>query len=210
MMSNSTAELRKKHSKKKKKILKWFFGQTNLKYHKIVMLIFKVGMGKSLAKSDQFWNNISASSWDYGTFYIGNQRRLRRACANLARAFAVGTHEVWMKTKDLTKNQTSSPTGWLRMCVWRISLRRTKISWDGSFTLLQTFVVFLSLSRIFSGLFSANDMQCFFSNNKWYYDTIYYNQRPLALHPALPNFTLFNMEKVNSITTVKYRSLTNW
>ena len=34
-----------------------------------------------------------------------------------------------------TKNQTSSPTGWLRMCVWRMSLWRTKsvvISWDGS------------------------------------------------------------------------------
>ena len=34
-----------------------------------------------------------------------------------------------------TKNQTSSPTGWLRMHVWRMSLRRTKntiISWDGS------------------------------------------------------------------------------
>ena len=34
-----------------------------------------------------------------------------------------------------SKQQTSSPTGWLRMRVWRMSLRRTKsaiISWDGS------------------------------------------------------------------------------
>ena len=34
------------------------------------------------------------------------------------------------------KNQTSSSTGWLRMRVWRMSLRRTKsamISWAGSF-----------------------------------------------------------------------------
>ena len=33
------------------------------------------------------------------------------------------------------QNQTSSPTGWLRMHVWRMSLRRTKstiISWAGS------------------------------------------------------------------------------
>ena len=32
------------------------------------------------------------------------------------------------------KNQKSIPTGWLRMRVWRMSLRRTKstISWDGS------------------------------------------------------------------------------
>ena len=37
------------------------------------------------------------------------------------------------------KNQTSSPTGWLRMRDWRMSLRRTKstiISWDGSFILI--------------------------------------------------------------------------
>ena len=36
--------------------------------------------------------------------------------------------------KGPTKNQTSSPTGWLRMRVWKMSLRRTKsaiISWDG-------------------------------------------------------------------------------
>ena len=35
-----------------------------------------------------------------------------------------------------TKNQTSSTTGWLRMRVWRMSLRRTKstiISWHGSY-----------------------------------------------------------------------------
>ena len=37
--------------------------------------------------------------------------------------------------KGLTKSLTSSPTGWLRMNVWRMSLQRTKstiISWDGS------------------------------------------------------------------------------
>ena len=45
-----------------------------------------------------------ASSWDYGIYHIGDQRRL-------------------------------IPTGWLRMCVWRMSLRRTNrtiISWAGS------------------------------------------------------------------------------
>ena len=38
------------------------------------------------------------------------------------------------------KNQTTSPTGWLHMRVWRMSLRRTKstvISRDGSNTILQ-------------------------------------------------------------------------
>ena len=37
------------------------------------------------------------------------------------------------------KNQTSSPTGWLRMCVWRFSLRRAKsaiISWAILYSLI--------------------------------------------------------------------------
>ena len=33
----------------------------------------------------------------------------------LARAFAVRTHKVWKQMSGMTKNQTSSPTGWLRM-----------------------------------------------------------------------------------------------
>ena len=41
-------------------------------------------------------------------------------------AFAVCTHEVWKLTKGSTSNQTSSPTGWMRMRVWRMHLRRTK------------------------------------------------------------------------------------
>ena len=45
---------------------------------------------------------------------------------SLARAFTVRTHEVRRKTKGPTKNQTSSPTGWLRMCVWSSRLRRTE------------------------------------------------------------------------------------
>ena len=55
---------------------------------------------------------------------------------SLARDFAVRTHEVWKYTKGQTKTQISSSTGWLRMRVWRISLRRTKsaqTSWVGSY-----------------------------------------------------------------------------
>ena len=58
---------------------------------------------------------------------------------SLARAFAVRPHEVWKQTKGPTKYQTSSPTGWLHMRVWRLHLRRTKsaiISWAGSFDLM--------------------------------------------------------------------------
>ena len=45
---------------------------------------------------------------------------------SLDRAFAVHTHKVWKQTKGRTKNQTSSPTGWLHMNIWRKSFRRTK------------------------------------------------------------------------------------
>ena len=55
--------------------------------------------------------------WDYGTYHIGDQRRLRRA---------IHTHVIWKQTKGSTKYQTSSPTGWLCMRVWRMSLWRTK------------------------------------------------------------------------------------
>ena len=51
-------------------------------------------------------------------------------------------HGVWKWTKGPTKNQTARPTGWLlRMCVWRMSLQRTKstiITWAGSFSFTKT------------------------------------------------------------------------
>ena len=81
---------------------------------------------------------IWASSWDYGTYHIGDQRRLRRDCASAQSLQSLHCSPTWSMavTKGPTKNQTSSPTGWLRMRVWRMSLRRTKsaiISWAGSF-----------------------------------------------------------------------------
>ena len=77
---------------------------------------------------------IWASSWDYCIYHIGDQQgSVEPAHARiLARAFAVCTHQVWKKTKGLTKHQISSPTVWLCMRVWRMSLRRSKsaiISW---------------------------------------------------------------------------------
>ena len=53
---------------------------------------------------------IWASSWDYGTYHVGDQRRLSRAYASAqSRQSAVRTHEVWKSTKGPTKNQMSSP-----------------------------------------------------------------------------------------------------
>ena len=45
-------------------------------------------------------------------------------------------HMKYGSRRKPAKSQTSSLTGWLRMRVWRMSLRRTKstiISWDGLF-----------------------------------------------------------------------------
>ena len=62
---------------------------------------------------------IWVSSWGYGTYHIGDQRRLRRACASVQ-------------------------SGWLRMRVWIRSIRRMKsaiISWAGSFHKLLTLIL---------------------------------------------------------------------
>ena len=57
-----------------------------------------------------------ASSWDYGTYHIADQRRLRRDCTgepahprSLTKTFAVRIHEVWKQTKDPTKIRNLAP-----------------------------------------------------------------------------------------------------
>ena len=89
-----------------------------------------------------------------------SHRRPAKAQASLARAVAVRTHEFWKETKGPTKHQTSSPTGRLRMRIWRMNLRKTEstiISWYGSF-------IFLCLQfrekvplAIFAGMMAEND-----------------------------------------------------
>ena len=72
-----------------------------------------------------------ASSWDYGTYHIGDQRRL-----SLEPSLVTHTE---VQTKGPTKNQTSSSTAWLCMRVRRMSLQRTKstiISWHGSLMII--------------------------------------------------------------------------
>ena len=87
------------------------------------------------------WIEIWASSWDYGTCHIGDQRRLRRACASAQSLQSLCCSHTWSMEvdEDTTKNQTSSRTGWQGMRVWKMSLRR-KISviiwsWHDSFIL---------------------------------------------------------------------------
>ena len=80
---------------------------------------------------------IWAGSWDYGAYHIGDQRRLRRACALRWWSMAVDDGS--------DQNQTSSPTGWPRMRFWKMSLMRTKstiISWVGSIYITRSFRLF--------------------------------------------------------------------
>ena len=73
---------------------------------------------------------------------------------------------IWYGSRwSPTKNQTSSPTGWLCMCVWRMSLRRTKstiISWDGSYVVTENYrKLFLNYLQIPS--LSSTDVLSYFS-----------------------------------------------
>ena len=80
----------------------------------------------SYCKHPKNWDTYNwASSWDYGTYHICDQQRLRPEPAHvrsLATAFAVRSHEL----RKWTKGQTSSTTGWLHMRIWRMNLLRTK------------------------------------------------------------------------------------
>ena len=74
-----------------------------------------------------------ASSLHYGSYRTGDQRRLKRACPVSPNLRC--SHTQTMEVDGQTKNQTSSPTGWLHMRIWNMNLRRTKsaiISWAGS------------------------------------------------------------------------------
>ena len=79
-----------------------------------------------------------ASSWDDNTYHIGDQRRLRRPCASAQshQSLRCTAHMKYGSRRRVKpKCRHLAPTGWLCMCVWRMSLQRTKstiISWHGS------------------------------------------------------------------------------
>ena len=72
-------------------------------------------------------------------------------------------HMNYGSRRWMTKNQTSSPTGWLRMRIWRMNLRRTKsakISWLGSY------IVWTAMKRyFFSTKLINSDSICAPENN---------------------------------------------
>ena len=67
---------------------------------------------------------IWACSWDYGTYHIRYQGRLRWACTSVQSRQSLRCSQTWSAEVDKgpTKNQTSSPIGWLCMHVGRMSL----------------------------------------------------------------------------------------
>ena len=108
---------------------------------------------------------IWASSWDYGTYRIGDQ------CAVSPEPLLFANIKYGSRQKSLTKNQTSSPVGWLCMRVWRMSLWGTKsavISRVGSFGLQNIGDPYCSLvihtvrwwSTLYIGLVKGSRMLC--------------------------------------------------
>ena len=72
---------------------------------------------------------------------MGDQRRLRPAFASAQSRQSFRCWHTWSMDVDegSDQNQTCSPTGWLRMHFWRMSLRRTQstiISWHCSISFL--------------------------------------------------------------------------
>ena len=80
---------------------------------------------------------IWASSWDYGTYHIGDQRRLRWACASALSRQSLPFAHMWFGSRQTVRSKIMhlAPLDGYT-CVWRMSLRRTKkaiISWADSF-----------------------------------------------------------------------------
>ena len=121
--------------------------QCGFTYHRVMLQKDADGMANSV--DPEVWSgsvlfaktclseNRGASSWDYGTYHIGDQRRLRRACTSAQSHQSLPCSYTWSMEVDegFDQKQTSSPTGWLRMRIRRISLWRMKstiIAWHGS------------------------------------------------------------------------------
>ena len=54
-----------------------------------------------------FSNKKWASSWDYATYHIGEQRRLRRACASVQSPWSLRCLHIWSMEVDKGSNQKS-------------------------------------------------------------------------------------------------------
>ena len=105
-------------------------------------------------------------------WYLSHRRPAKAQASLRIRAVlpepSLFTPEVWKQTKGPTKNQTSGPTGWLCMRIWKMSLRRMKstiISWDSSFvffsqrTLAEITEMIHTANLIHKGVVNLNTLQ---------------------------------------------------
>ena len=54
-------------------------------------------------------NSLWASSWDYGTYHIGDQQRLRRACACAQSCQSIHSSHTWNKRRVRPKIRNLAP-----------------------------------------------------------------------------------------------------
>ena len=133
--------------KRSKVSLRISFGRTWILY-----IVYEIQSQWLLGSKEDFNDlHIWASSWDYGTYHIGDQQRLGQACAFAQSRQSLRCSHTWLMEEDeeSNQNQTSSPIGWLRMHIWRMGLQRTKstiISWDGSFDLQTSWTLWETLT----------------------------------------------------------------
>ena len=120
-----------------------YFDVRQVKFKLCVFRIFMTIFCRSLPFRISLYRCINvffiiwASSWDYGTYHIGDQQRLRWASASAQSRQSLRCSHTWSMEIDEGYDQKSdiSPTGWLHMRVQRMSLWRRKntiISWAGS------------------------------------------------------------------------------
>ena len=111
-----------------------------------------------------------ASLWDYGSYHIGDQRRLRRACTSAQSRQSLRCSHTWSMELDEELDQKSDIyPHW--MCIWRMILQRTKstiISWDGSNVHIRrtkSTIISWNGSNVHSWLFSYVALCCLFITN---------------------------------------------
>ena len=69
-----------------------------------------------------------SSWWDYGTYHIGGQRRLRQACASVQSCQSLRCAHKWsMEVGEGADQKSDIKPHWMAArALWRMSLRRTK------------------------------------------------------------------------------------
>ena len=119
-----------------------------VKVHNTFCSTIQLNYRKKLAGISFKTINNWASLWDYGTYHIGDQRRLRRACAFAQSRQSLRCSHTWSMEVDEGSEQISDMSGCLRKRVWRMSLRRTKSAIISRGGLIKKSMCFFLSSRL--------------------------------------------------------------